>query len=209
MPYDLKNLGRWCIALTWLYVALAALSLLHTIWEMALGHGIVDAIHDPDPDGTYSERFYWAVFGITIPVLIVNGIWIYRAAATAQALDPVPGAVSPRWSVGWYFVPIANLWMPLRAMRETWASAVGTGWPLYTPALLTVWWIAWVVSSVLGRIADRVARAGQSYEDYVASLWYYLPSEALDIVAGICFALIIRRVTDGLMKNERESEIFA
>lgn len=41
------------------------------------------------------------------------GMWIYRAAwngrvfAGARQLDFTPG-----WSVGWYFLPIANLWKP-------------------------------------------------------------------------------------------------
>src|SRR3546814_11195073 len=49
-------------------------------------------------------------------------------------------------SVGWFFVPIANLWMPFQAMRQlSKASAKPGDWEAaYTSALLAWWWLFWL-----------------------------------------------------------------
>src|SRR5262249_29946861 len=39
-------------------------------------------------------------------------VWVYRANRNARALGAEGLAYSPGWSVGWFFVPLANLVMP-------------------------------------------------------------------------------------------------
>lgn len=209
MPYDLSKLAVWCIALTWMFVATAVVSLAHTIWELGLGYGVINAAYDFDPDGGYFEKAYWAIGVFTVLTLIINGIWIYRATAKADSIDPNRDAISPGWSVGWYLIPIANLWMPFLSMRETWASSMGADVQSPTPGLLKIWWAAWVVSLIINGVGDRLALRAVTYEDWVRLQWYYVPVHFLDIIAGIAFAMIIGRVSKALADNNRAAEIFA
>lgn len=208
MPYHLETLARRCIALTWVYVGLTAVLLFHTLWELSLGHGLVPSSYDFDPDGTGGQYLTWAIAAATLFILALNGTWLYRATANAQARAGASDAISPRMAVGWYVVPIANLWMPYRAMRQIWQATVGLSDGDASPRLLRIWWSAWLVSILSSEVGRRLGQNGDTYEDYVNSLWPYVISEPSDIVAGILFATIIRRITDGL-STDRLAETFA
>jgi hypothetical protein len=85
----------------------------------------------------------------TIPVF---GVWIVRAHRNLRGLGAKNLNVSPAWALGWFFVPVANLWMPYRAMRMLWrASHDPARWQLQAvPWWVTVWWVAWLARQVLG-----------------------------------------------------------
>jgi hypothetical protein len=55
---------------------------------------------------------------------IITGItflrWIYRSNNNLRALSGESMTFTPGWSVGWYFIPIANLWKPYQVMNEIW-----------------------------------------------------------------------------------------
>ena len=59
-------------------------------------------------------------------VFLVTGVvilrWIYRARACVDALEATGMHFTPGWSIGWYFVPIANLWKPFQALNEIWKA---------------------------------------------------------------------------------------
>lgn len=58
---------------------------------------------------------------------------------------------SPGWAVGWWFVPIANLWKPFQAMSEVrMASADPQGWSRASrPRILWAWWVLWLLSGAI------------------------------------------------------------
>ena len=47
-------------------------------------------------------------------------MWVYRANQNARDLSGNELEFSPGWSVGWFFVPIAALFMPYRVVAEIW-----------------------------------------------------------------------------------------
>src|SRR3546814_14063468 len=70
-------------------------------------------------------------------------------------------------SVGWFFVPIANLWMPFQAMRQlSKASAKPGDWEAAdTSALLAWWWLFWLgwqVAKVDAMVLTRQGRRRQA-----------------------------------------------
>jgi hypothetical protein len=54
---------------------------------------------------------------VTITVEVFFFIWQYRAARVARALT-YPAKHSPGWGIGFWFVPVVNLWMPYQAIRD-------------------------------------------------------------------------------------------
>lgn len=49
--------------------------------------------------------------------------WTYLANWNARILGAPDLKPSPGWAVGWYFVPIANLWKPFQALRQTFKAS--------------------------------------------------------------------------------------
>ncbi len=86
---------------------------------------------------------YGAAFILSIVGFL---LWIHQAARNADALGP-RGEFSPGWSVGWWFIPVANLWKPLQVMSEIWNRSHPSA---MSPHLLWPWWGAWVVGNSAG-----------------------------------------------------------
>ena len=83
-------------------------------------------------------------------------VWQYTAQRNVWATAPGRAPrVSPAWAVGWWLVPVANLWMPLVAIRElrTRSHRGSERPPMGGFVILAAWWVVWVASSVVGLIA--------------------------------------------------------
>lgn len=74
--------------------------------------------------------------------------WIYRAH---RFVHTVVNATNIKFTdaacIVYFFIPIANLFMPYKAMKETWlASEHPDAWRNQpTPVTLVVWWILWLL----------------------------------------------------------------
>lgn len=78
-------------------------------------------------------------------------VLIYRIARNAEHISGRPLDISPGWAVGWYFVPIAQFWMPYRATVEIAARSQGLETRTGDGGILG-WWLL-----LLGSIALHVA----------------------------------------------------
>ena len=79
-------------------------------------------------------------------VIVVFATWTYRMNANIHALGSNNLRFTPSWAVGWYFVPIANLWKPYQVVCELWlASNNPAGWQTdRSSKLLSWWWTTWL-----------------------------------------------------------------
>jgi len=69
-----------------------------------------------------------ALVGIVqLVVFIILGVtflrWIFQTNKNLRYLSSQPMEFTPGWSIGWYFVPFANLYKPYQAMKEIWDVA--------------------------------------------------------------------------------------
>ncbi|BCX48180.1 hypothetical protein HAHE_20880 [Haloferula helveola] len=149
---DNRILVRWVIGTVLLYLAFnlfwAVVNLLYTYSVTASSSELFNRIVE------IAERAAW----VNIISFVLFGVWINRTGKNAwlfqqlktRAKDPkLPKAESlsdtPGWAVGWYFIPIANLWKPFTAMRDfVRASVTVEPMPSY---LLPFWWALWLLSS--------------------------------------------------------------
>ena len=76
-------------------------------------------------------------------------VWSYRAMSVAHDLTPTL-TISPGWSIGWYFVPVATLWKPYEAMREIWKGSAADNETAARAPLIGWWWAAWIGRAILG-----------------------------------------------------------
>ncbi|WP_299193439.1 DUF4328 domain-containing protein [uncultured Erythrobacter sp.] len=136
--------------------------------------------------GSYELHGLDALVLIDVLLLIVSffviGAWIWRAHANLSLTDAPQTEYTPGWAVGWFAVPIANLFKPFQAMKALWQASHGEEPDANNPAggLLWVWWIGWLVSSIggFGEVFTTL-----NIVAYVAT-----------VVSAICMLLIIRRI---------------
>jgi hypothetical protein len=146
--------------------------------------------------GDYS-LFDWLV-DCSIAAFLVSAIivlfWLYRAHANMREAAVVGLRFTPGWSVGWYFVPLANLVMPFLAMKELWQGSHGqeVNPSASAPGILWFWWIAWLASSFSGfggewsmldcvSFAATTLSAGALYQ-IVGQIEAHQPDMSVDVV---------------------------
>jgi hypothetical protein len=123
--------------------------------------------------------------------------WIYRVSLNAHSMAP-DMKTTPAWGVGWFFVPIANLWKPYQGVRETWqvSAAGGVGWQSQVvPTLLGWWWLAWIVANILGNIAFRLQMSATSAGAVAISSGVSVAQDVANIPLDVLFIFVVRRLT--------------
>jgi hypothetical protein len=138
-------------------------------------------------------------------LLLVTGIlficWLYQAhgrpLAERSALRMGRG-----WSIGGWFVPLANYVIPYRVVQGV--NAATTRPPRGDSGLIIGWWAGWVVFAVLGLVA-RAATPDTGLDHgrrllrdiQTADTWNTI-SAAPGVVAALLAALVVARVTSNV-----------
>lgn len=127
-------------------------------------------------------------------------VWEYRAYANLESLGIVGTDTSPRGSVGWWFVPFANLVKPFRGVRDLWKGS-GPGrfesWTVVpTWTVIGWWWATFLGSRVVVNAGitvreDATSGAGVAAGDRVAILG------ELVLATSAVLAILIVRSVDG------------
>ncbi len=137
-----------------------------------------------------------AATSLTTAVLVSK--WIYRANCNARALGASGMAFSPRAAVGWYFVPVANLWKPYQAMKEIWQASVSPfGWRRQPVSWLVPCW--WLLLGLLGSwtaamVAWTAQKSVDAIDETAAERLGEAAAQGVLIPASLLLVVIIGRV---------------
>jgi Domain of unknown function (DUF4328) len=147
-----------------------------------------------------SDRVVAIVGLVQFVFFVILGItflrWIYRINKNLRALSGEQMKFTPGWAVGWYFIPIANLFKPYQAMKEIWRISHKNEPPTYSP--LGWWWFLWIVSILVGRLAFRtVMQAGDSGNDIAL---IYILSDGIDVILNIVGLMVVTRIWNAYSK---------
>jgi hypothetical protein len=112
-----------------------------------------------------------AVLGLAL-LLLTGAVWCawqWRMAVSA----PDRLRREPRLHIGAWFIPVANLWLPIQNIDELWhayepqdANGRWQGLNLVVP-----WWTCWVVSALLGTWGLGTLLQGGAPHSYLAITW--------------------------------------
>lgn len=203
LPSNIAVAARWAIPLIWLALvgtALFGLLLMLDIWR-----GLGGPVHDVPPilltlaiAGGRDPVFAMVMAAQTLAALAA-AVWLFRAAKNAAALDPAPGVrVRPWMQLTWFAIPVFDLVMPLRGIRQIWATSV-TRAPITTrlPGWAAIWWPCWVLSVYLPWLAPWDGLSFETRQTRLADSALELLSLPFYLIAGVFFLHIVRRVTAG------------
>ncbi len=87
-------------------------------------------------------------------------IFMYKANCNVRALGATELAISPGWSIGWWFIPFMNLWKPVQSMSEIYRASMppkNTAWKkLPEPGKVGLWWVCYILANVASGFQNRV-----------------------------------------------------
>jgi len=141
---------------------------------------------------------YAAVVGfLFLATVIAHCIWTHRAAHNTRVLGATGHNHSVGWSVGWFFIPLANIIMPYKVAQEIHKSSApeqsGANWKtMVDPSFLGWWWGLYILTGMLGRASRKLVMSDDPSTIFVG--------ECLDIVSSLTIiaaaVLAVRYITE-------------
>jgi hypothetical protein len=152
---------------------------------------------------------------LALAALIALLLWVYRANRNARALGAQGMTYSPGWSVGWFFVPFANLVMPYLVVREIWKASTpdaGEHWrQARVSPLFGSWWALSVARGmmhyswwpvVIGKLRLAEIASQLSLKGLWDFSWGLLIAEVTGIAVSVLTVVVIVTIT-GLQERLR------
>ena len=141
---------------------------------------------------------------VYIATVVAFSMWIHRAYSNLPALgNPKQGLeYSPRWAVGGFFIPFANLVIPFKVTREIWNKSDPNirsdddfmfAQPASAP-LVGVWWTFWIITNVADNIVFRLSRGAETPETLLWLTKLGIGAAVLEIPAAIFAIMVVREI---------------
>ena len=192
-PASRARIARWLVAGT---IAANACSLLALASQLALlnrGPGRISL------DAWKTSEHRVAVIAVIeivlyLPTGIVFLYWLHRSYRNLRELHVGELRFTPGWAVGYWFVPVLNLWRPKQVLDDLWRGtcepiAPGTS----KSALIALWWGLLIG----GLIVSRVAGVGDlgTLTDLKRENALHLVAHLLELGAAVCLFRLIGVLT--------------
>ena len=158
---------------------------------------VVSRLADAEENKDIAQVFYGLVFIATAVAFLM---WTYRASHNLRPLGTMGQRFSPRWAVGWWFVPIMFLFRPYQVVAEIWKGSAPDAprgatfaWDAEgVSALLAWWWALWLASNLIGLVGGLAVGAD---EGSPGALRVELLGDALSVCAAVLAIAVVWRTT--------------
>ncbi len=205
-----------------LFVLFAVAVVAALVRAVALGNRILvlddprstdffDRASDADSFVTVTDVLLGLIVLAIVPCFIV---WCFRAAKNQEALARRPERLGPGWAIGGWFIPLANLVIPVLVIQDLWRGSdarIERGdprWRIAERSWLVGWWWGLLVVSLL-------AFAGAPIDRRELDLAEARGANLLALVAMLCVAssavlaiLVVRRLDERQLAT-REAHVTA
>ncbi|MGW8885089.1 DUF4328 domain-containing protein [Streptomyces sp. NPDC055749] len=175
-----------------------------------LGDAIADDFASFDEAAADSaDRLYFMSGSFQVMAMLATAvvfiIWFHRVRMNAEVFDASAQPMKPGWTIGAWFIPIANLWLPRRIAGGIWTASAQTNtdgsWRTVSHAPINLWWGVWVFSLLFSRYTAKQYEQAELPQEIMDAAGLVVLSDALDIVAAVLAILFVRKLTR--MQGER------
>ncbi|NEA63329.1 DUF4328 domain-containing protein [Streptomyces sp. SID12488] len=125
------------------------------------------------------------VYLMTLAIVLFL-VWLARARRNAQELSPQASIPSRGWTIGAWFIPVVNFFVPRQIVLDIGRASSASWEQKRDTTLVNLWWGAWVAHSLVLLVAGLVAPG---------SMAFLVVAEVLMVAAAVLLGLVIERVT--------------
>lgn len=141
---------------------------------------------------------------VYIASVVLFVIWMSRAYKNLLYFRTTGLEHSPRWAVGSFFVPFANLVVPYRAVKEIWLASSpeldvsgSDSWKLQkVPAIIKWWWGLWLLSNFLDGRSAGASWNAKTPDELASAYSLDISIDILAFISAVVGLLVVRAVTD-------------
>jgi hypothetical protein len=146
-----------------------------------------------------------AVAVVLLLVYIVAGItflrWLHRSYCNLRELRTEHLRFTPGWAVGYWFVPVLNLWRPKQILDDLWRATDAradespeTWRSLPSSRLVLGWWVLLIVSTLVEFYA-RSIRASSTISQAEHHNAAVIVAQLLTVATGACLYRLVGVLT--------------
>lgn len=184
---DPRKLTAFLKTMLWISLGVSVLSLFSELMQMNL------LVSGPFSSAeAESNDIRQQVAGLLyLSAFIVTGIvflkWTHRANLNCHGFGALGMEFTPGWSIGYYFIPIMNLYRPYLAMKEIGkVSSNPIDWENESGGhVLGWWWALWLLSGVIGQVSFRLSMRADTVESLQVSTAVSIISWIADLPLNI------------------------
>jgi len=198
-----EKLVYWLRLSLYLFIAISIVSFVSYFFEYQLLSDFQNDIYSSQEqasDDAEASDFRRSVIAIAyIIVYVISGVltlkWVYRSNNNVRALGENDLKITPRWAVGWFFVPFANLWKPYEAMFEIWihSKSLSNKFINNKNSIVINWWGLCLASQLTTRLAINHFEESEEVIELMNSSLIYMFSDVLEILLSfITLSLVIK-----------------
>jgi hypothetical protein len=201
----LENLTKWMSRILKFLIFLYSLCLFF------------DVLHflKPIPLDEETELFHGLSLLIDFPVVMIFlvlvplfGIWIIRANKNVRSLGAEHLSISPGWALGYFFVPIVNLFKPLKAMNELFlASHAPDSWhqnPKEKSRMVNYWWVLFTGNLFLLSSETKSFYRAVTVDELNNAILWGIVGTIISILSCKVTIDMIRAISNAQIKNLNE-----
>lgn len=171
--------------------------------RMTSGATVANAEIEANENGLMiSSGLYFLTF-LGIAFLFLR--WTYFANQNARSLVASDMTFTPGWAIGWYFIPVASLWKPYQAIKETFKASnpeYRDDWSNAShPGILPIWWTLWIVGNIFGQIEHRLSLRAETQEELLWISQLSFISDVLGIPLGIAVIVLVGTLQEWQMEK--------
>jgi len=145
-----------------------------------------------------------AIARLTVPIALIAilffFIWLHRIKKAEISLGMTDSEYSPGFSIGCFFIPIANFALPFQAVRELWKGSLNPGaWKTQPSSpLVGWWWAAWLAYALTPIAVLGYAKLATGLNGLKITTILLAISALFSVVSYALTIVLARRVSEQL-----------
>lgn len=211
--YEYKDLGflkSVLCTLLFIGLVLTAFAVVSGVWEYQLLKTIQSGGEFTDAQIEQNDSRQGLIGIVQLLLLVITGIvflrWVYCVSRNAHSINSENLEITPGWAVGYYFIPILNLWKPYSAIKEAYGTFTDDEESTGGTAIIGAWWFFWIVSNILGRVSFRLAMRAESIDELLQSASFMIASDSFDVLLNLVALMLVLTVSHASDARAEEGE---
>tara|TARA_R110002111_G_scaffold262504_1_gene338914 strand:- start:89211 stop:89873 length:663 start_codon:yes stop_codon:yes gene_type:complete len=193
---DESVFSKFLMVLIVISIALNAAAVFSSFLEYNLLISVRDGMELSD-EQAFANDSRQMVIGIAQVIFavftaVIFCMWTYRMSRNAHSIKDNNLQYTPGWAVGYYFIPIVNLWKPYQALKESYEAFTDR---INDTMVLPLWWGAWIVSNILGRLVFRQSLKADGLDELINASLITIGSDAFDLVLDLIAVFMVYTVS--------------
>ena len=193
---DPRGKAMFALVMLWICMASEALMLIMDCAQLYI-YSL-----DLSEDETLAFDLFYGLVGLGYLVAYLTTavaflMWMHSMSKNAHGFAPQQMRYSPGWTVGYFFIPILNLFRPFQAMKDIWNASAerADAGSTQNDQILGIWWTLWLIGNVLGQVTFRTSLNADTTEELEIATFVSIASDIVGIFLCIVAIRMVRRLT--------------